>query len=265
MNEIFNMSDKEINYSLFGLMLGDGWLHNRTNENLKMLGIQHSMKQEEYMRWLEDLAKFWGVYRRSYYNKVKQATYGELKYCEMFLTLLDQRHFVKYNRFHSDDGNKIISEYVMKRITPLGLLFWFLDDGNLVVQKRKSESKNPQFDGYKYSRWATISTYSFDRKSHEIAQHYLKERFSIDTKIHQWNPKSKDRGYLKLYIGAQSFRVFFDVVRDYLPYIPDSMKYKFDMKYTSSRSTEIDYLNYNLPICSARHPTFEDEEIVHTP
>lgn len=245
---VIDLSDKEINYSLFGLLLGDAWIQNRAHPTRsKQLAMEHSMKQEAYMRWLEELFKHWGIYRTSTYNVLKETTYGPLNSSRLICDIPDIRHFMKFNRFYDDDGKKIVSPYVMQRIHPLGLLFWFLDDGNLVVQGRESESKNPKYDGYKWSRWATLSTYSFTKKDHEVAQFYFDKRFGISTKIHKWNPKSKNNSYLKLYFSATDFRKFYDIVRPYLRHIPEDMYYKFDMKYNAARDTEINYQSYNLP------------------
>ncbi len=258
---MFDLSDKEINYSLFGLLLGDAWVQNREHPTRsKQLAMSHSMKQSNYVKWLEDLFKHWGIYRTSYYGRTKMATYGPLEHCGVICDIPDIRHFLKFNRFYNDEGKKIISSYVMQRITPLGLLFWFLDDGNLTVQKRKSEGKNPLYDGFKYSRFATLSTYGFNQTDHEVAQFYLKQRFDIEAKIHKWNPRSKPNSYLKLYFSATSFRKYFDIVRPYLDLIPDDMKYKFDMKYNSQRNTETSYADYNLP--PAHDISIRDDDIV---
>lgn len=238
---VIDLSEKEINYSLFGLLLGDGWMQNRQHPTRnKQLAIEHSMKQENYVRWLEELFIHWNIYRTSRYGVWKQTTYGPLYKCSIIADIPDIRHFLKFNRFYDNGGKKIISPYVMKRIHPLGLLFWFLDDGNLVVQQRKSESINPKLDGFKWSRWATICTDSFSMKDLEIAQFYLKTRFDIDVKIYKYRENHR------LYLSATAFRKYFDVVRPYLHLIPDDMKYKFDMKYNVLRETETNYMSYNL-------------------
>lgn len=269
MNEIFNFSDKKINYSLFGLLLGDGWIQNlRTKRKNKQLVIQHSMKQETYMNWLEEIFKNWNIYRYSHYNQSKIASFGELQYCTLCGDIPDLRHFLKFNRFYDDNFKKRISEYVLKRITPLGLLFWFLDDGCLSVSKRKSLSKEIT-EGYRMSRFATISTNSFSYNDHLTAQKIFKDRFNIDLKIHQGNKNGKT--FYRLYFSAENFRKFYDIIRPYLSYIPKELYYKFDMKYSERliktksdlrSSKDINFLNYNIPTCTISYK--KDNDIVHS-
>lgn len=269
MNEIFNLSDKKINYSLFGLLLGDGWIQNlKTKRKNKQLVIQHSMKQESYMQWLEEIFKNWNIYRYSHYNQKKIATFGELNYCTLSGDIPDLRHFLKFNRFYDKNGKKKMSEYVLKRITPLGLLFWFLDDGNLSVSKRKSLS-DENTETYRMSRYANISTYSFCYNDHLVAQKVFKDRFDIDLKIHKGIKNNKE--FYKLYFSAENFRKFYDIVRPFLNYIPKELYYKFDMKYSERSvktksglkiSKDVNFLNYNMPICTIS--LTKDNDIVHS-
>jgi len=267
----FDLSKKQITYSLFGLLLGDGWIQNlRTERKNKQLVIQHSMKQEKYTRWLESLFKIWGIYRYSHYNQKKMTTFGELEYCTVCSDLLGSRHFLKYNRFYDNDYHKIMSEYILKRITPLGLLFWFLDDGYLTIKKRESLSKKTnQDDCYRITRFAGLSTYSYSYESHLNAQKLFKERFNIDVKIHHFTKNNKI--FYKLYFSAENFRKFYEIVRPYICYIPENMQYKFDMKYNPNRvinvkggtkkAVDINFTNYNIPL---RIASKKDDEIVHS-
>lgn len=247
MNPILNLSDKKKNYAIFGMLLGDAWIQNRAHPTRnKQLVFEHSIKQQDYLEWKEYILKNWGLFRTSTYNIHKQTTFGPLIISRVIADIPDIRHFLKFNRFYNETGSKLISEYVMRRITPLGLLFWFLDDGTLTINKRSSTALNPKYGGYKISRFATIATYNFNEKDHQIAQKWFDKRFGIDVRIHHWNPKSKNRSYLKLYMSATSFRQFYDLVKPYLQYIPKSMQYKFNMQYNPERSNESSFLDYNL-------------------
>lgn len=261
--DLKDFSQKQINYSLFGLLLGDGWLNNKNCKNVQ-LNIQHSMKQQSYVKWLEDVFKQWNIFRYSKYNKHKNSTFGEFDYCEICSDIPDKRHFLKFNRFYNDDGKKIMSEYVLKRITPLGLLFWFLDDGCFNVKYRDSLSKGiiktDRITGYRVTRQAYISTYSYSYSDHLVAQKIFKDRFNIDIRIHKCHKNSKE--FYKLYFSAENFRKFYDIVRPYLNYIPTELNYKFDMKYISSKNNEKDFLDYNMP--QRTTSLNKDDNIVHS-
>jgi len=253
------LSDKEINYNLFGLLLGDGWINNRKGKCNKQLTIQHSMKQESYVKLLEKLFKEWGIFRYSRYNQHKIATWGPFDYCTVCSDIPDIRHFLKFNRFYSDDGKKLISKYVMQRITPLGLMLWFMDDGCLTVRKRKSLAKNPKPGIYRMTRWAEIATYSFSMQDHLIAQEWFNKRFGINVKINRNCGKNK-KGW-KLYFSATEFRKLHDIVKPYLHLVPEDMRYKFHMGYIPDRNKENEFLNYNMPQSTTSHV---DDDIVHS-
>lgn len=217
---LYTMSKKEIHYSLFGTLLGDSHLR----KNSLWLHSEHTEKQRFYVEFLEDLYKKWGLQYTSRYGIVKNTTYGKFTYCYVSTKLKSKKYFLNNNRFFDASGKKIASEFVLKRITPFGLLLWYLDDGNLSIHtKTKNDGK------YSVSRFANIATHSFTYENQKLICKILKERFDLDIAIH------KDRQHYKLYLNATNFRKFYDIVREYLPYIPQEFEYKFNMKYEVNR------------------------------
>jgi hypothetical protein len=155
------------------------------------------------------------------FDFVKKTNYGEYTYSGISIhTPKVDQHFKSYNRFFDSTGKKIASEYVLKRISPLGLLFWFLDDGCLSVSTKK--------DGKSTVRQATLATQGFSYQDNERIQKIFLSRFGIETKIH------KDKTYFKQYLSATEFRKFYDLVRPYLNMVPKDMRYKFNMKYVAN-------------------------------
>lgn len=236
MNKILNnFSEKEITYALYGLLLGDGYY---ANGKIK---IWHTNKQKFYCEWLEKIFKNYGLKTSSKYDYIRHTTFGDYLYSHIYIDVPKKFYFETQNKFFDDNGKKIVSDYVLDHINKLGLLFWFLDDGQWHVSFGKNSSK----------RFGYLNTQSFTYEENEKIKDMFKRRFDIDLRIHKDNSgflKYKDTVYYRLYFNADNFRKFFDVVRPFLPYIPKEFYYKFNMQYKPNRlKNSIEYSEkYNL-------------------
>ncbi|MDQ0339912.1 hypothetical protein J2S00_002707 [Caldalkalibacillus uzonensis] len=219
---ILKLSKKEINYALFGLVLGDG------SYRKGIIKVSYSNKQRFYVEWLEGLCKALGLKHTASYEFYTKTTFGKRLYSHINIWVPDRRHFEKYNRVYNNSGRKIPSKYVLRRINPLGLLLWYLDDGQLHVS----------FKGTKAKRFAYLNTQSFTLAENKRIQQMFKERFDIDLSIHTDNSgfsNHKGKIYYRLYFNATNFRKFYDIVRPYLHLIPEEFSYKFNMQYRPNR------------------------------
>lgn len=224
---LLNLSAKEKCYALFGNVLGDGTYYLGTHS----IQIQHTKKQRAYVKWLEQLYASWGILISSSYGKIRNTTHGTYVYDRVYIRVPQHRHF-ENNRIYRD-RKKVASLYVLKRINRLGMLLWFLDDGSLTVQKINHGSY------YSIHRFATLHTEGFDLCSQQRIQTVMSKRFGIELRLHRTN---KGGSGWKLYFSALQFRRFYDLVREYLPYVPPEMMYKFNMKYEHNRIHESDQL-----------------------
>jgi len=215
-NIIKNLSDKDICFVLYGLALGDGSYQN------KFIKISHTLKQKFYCKWLHKIfnERLKVTYKDSY---LKKTTFGTFEYTDSHIKVPRPDLFENCNIVNTKN-KKIISDYVLDNISPLGLLFWYLDDGQLHVSDKK----------YKTNRFAYLNTQSFTYDENVKIANMLKKRFDINTRLHK-NTSSiyKDRVYYRIYFNATEFKKFYDVVRDYLQFIPKEFYYKFNMKYSS--------------------------------
>ncbi len=216
MKSLYNFSKKEKCYFLFGLLLGDGCL----SKNSNWITINHTNKQREYVKFLCALCHKTGLEYKARFDYELVTTYGTYMYSNVRIKIPSTRHFRLNNRFYDENNKKIVSEYVLSRISPMGLMLWFMDDGCLSVSKKPTKT----------CRQATLATHGFSLKENELIQKVFRDRFDINVKIH------KDRQLFKLYFSATDFRKFIDVIRVYLPLIPKNMRYKFDMKYELSNN-----------------------------
>lgn len=221
-NFLNNFSEKDITYALYGLLLGDGcykkgWIQNA-----------HTNKQRFYCKWLESIFTELGQKTSSKYDYMLHTTFGDYEYSRVNIKVPDKNLFEKNNIFFDDNHKKIISDYVLNNINRFGLLLWFLDDGQFYVSTKNHRTK----------RFGYLNTQSFTYEENNKIKKMFKSRFDIDLGIHintASTPTEKNKRYYRLYINADNFRNFFDIVREYLPYIPQEFYYKFDMKYTPNR------------------------------
>lgn len=221
--DAYQLSKKQVCYALYGLLLGDG------SYSSGWVRIAHTNKQRSYVKFLAKFCRKNRLIFRTRYDFTKKTTFGDYDYSEIRIKLPLKTHFSKFDRLVDGNGrNKMISEYAMRRITPLGLLFWYLDDGNLHVS----------FSGKSGHRFAYLNTQSFSLKENKKIQKMFSNRFGIETSLNidrSGFPKYKDKVYYRIYLSAASFRKFFDLVRCYLEIIPNDMQYKFNMKYSPNR------------------------------
>lgn len=217
-----NLSKKEINYALFGLALGDG------SYKSGVIYIEHTNKQNFYVQWIEELCISLNIkYEVKYDYLIRNTTFGKATYSMIKIWVPDRRHF-EASRIIDDQKKKVISNYVLQRITPLGLLLWYLDDGQLHVS----------FKGTSAKRFAYLNTQSFSKFENKKIQDMLVKRFGIITSLHKDGSglsNHRDKEYYRIYINATNFRIFFDLMRPYLLMIPNDFRYKFDMQYRPNR------------------------------
>jgi hypothetical protein len=228
------LSTKDFNKSLIGLVMGDGHI------NGNRLIISHSDKQEFYIKWLSNLFVTQG-YDIDIKKSSRISSFGkEFSYSTLKVYDIYKKGFIhnKNNRIYTPEGKKILTSYTMKNISPLGLLFWYLDDGNLSVHCKKGSKYNNT------SRFACFATHSFSHNEQKTFVKYMSKRFDINCKIHTDLGLTGNRLY-KIYIPAIEFRKFYDLVRDFLKFVPEEFNYKFNMKYTVNQMNSSEMLNYN--------------------
>ncbi|MCK9416392.1 hypothetical protein M0Q97_07020 [Candidatus Dojkabacteria bacterium] len=236
MYKLKNFSDKQINYSLMGLILGDGKLNKHGS-----VYIKHENKQKFYVEWLESICKVWNLKYTVRYSFIEKTSFGEKLYSSIYIRVKDKRHFLINNRIFNIENKKIISKYVINRINDFGLLLWFLDDGNLHVSKKNNKSK----------RFAYLNTQSFSYEENLLIKKTFYNRFNIEVSIHKDDSgfkKHKNKIYYRIYFNANNFRKFYDIVKKYFNILPEGFLYKFDLKYEINRMKNSSYLveNYNI-------------------
>lgn len=171
---------------IIGSLLGDMSLIIPKNGKHACGSFAHSLKQENYCKWLEEeLSNFCskGFYKEQYdnrTNKVYQSYFVHLKASEYLTTL--------YHKFYPD-GKKIVPKDLIYALDGLGIAVWFMDDG------------------YKNEGSFKIATNCFSDEDLLVIKEFFKTKFNIDISIH------KDH---TIYILAKSRENFVNLIKDYV-------------------------------------------------
>ena len=210
---INKFSDKEVDYTLIGCLLGDGSMRGASSR----VRISHTNRQRDYVKFKEEVFSNLGCKVSSKYDYWQDTTFGRYEYSSVDIRPKSVSRIKEKSL-----------EYLIKRVTPLGLLFWWLDDGSLTVSTKKNGS---------ICRFGYLHTQSYDYQQHLLLVKLLKELFELDVKINKdiGGVNDKHKVYYRLYFNATNFRKFIDIFYDYIQYIPDCMKYKLNMKYVKNR------------------------------
>ena len=215
------LTDKEKCQILLGNFYGDGnYQRNKRYKNATYIICKHSSKENDYVKFLEDVYKGLNMFQFSKYNMVNKGGFLGGNLCSYAAAKPPDIDYFQSPDFYQN-GKKVITENGLHQLSEFGLLLWYLDDGSLGVFKNHKGSK----------RHARLSTQCYSIPEHEIIQRVFKNKWNIDVKIYGQHLQYTGKFYNYIYFNCTEFKKFFDLLRDYLEYIPNSMKYKFDMKY----------------------------------
>lgn len=249
MSRIVKLSQKQFAYAVFGMLLGDGHLADRNkNGKRKYLVIAHGPKQASYAYHKAEFLKQHSEWVRSKQMDTKQFG-GSYIVTEVRAKLNPGvlRHLNKFDRmYRAGDRKKVFSAYVARRISALGLMYWYLDDGLSFVKTTISDSGSK-----KTSRIFRLCTYGFDDVSKRRISECLKNRFGIESKI------IKTGEYKQHALGVDGMRQFIDVISQYLSSVPKCMRYKFDMRYENDGQ----YSRWSTQASNAGLPSKMGEDI----
>jgi len=186
---------------LIGTLLGDGTME--LNGKYPRLRIQHSKKQNSYLKWKHKVFSEIATKEKNLYRKEDYRTRKKYEYCSFdtySIPSLDKF----YKMFYVSGKKKVPDNFDRILNSSFSLAVWFMDDG----QKRSDCNA------------LRISTDSFSYKEQTILQKCLAKNFNIFAKIHK---KGK---FWNLYIPSREAKKFINIVSQYI--IP-SMKYKISL------------------------------------
>jgi hypothetical protein len=182
--------------------------------------LTHSPKQIEYLEFKKEIFsqihplefKFKKI---DFYNKKVGRTYTTFYYYSNYTQYLTKlRH-----KFYPN-GTKTINLDILKKLTPLGLAIWWMDDGSLVIYNRKDRDA--------INRYATLATCSFSLAEHLIIIDYFKNTWNIVPKLVKRKQYNKE--YYVIMFPMKQFTKFVEIIK---PFVIPSMNYKIDLKYVN--------------------------------
>lgn len=211
---------------IIGMVLGDGYIFPGTGQNC---AVRITGTSKDYMLW-----------KQSALEKITATKWYELEptgFGTKKLYRVDSRRHPVYRSLRMRmycENKRTIDEFVMKSLTPLGLLFWYLDDGNMDL-----------FNGKGCNMMISSNAYSY--AEHLLMNKMLYERFGLRFNIHQKFSKKRATRYCLLYLTAKDRLKFYDeIIASYLDKIPEDMMYKIPKReYIVSKMMNPELKAYN--------------------
>jgi len=199
--------NKDSRNLLIALLLGDG-----TISNNYVFKLSHGYKQKEYLEWKIDLLKKHGLKNNGLKSYISTSGYnkGDLVY----YTQLSIIPFIKLLRRVMYKPKKTLANTrILKRLTPLGLAIWFMDDGHINWSKRK--------DGSIKGFYIKISLCE-PKKDVQVIIDYFKEIWDI--KFYMFH-EGRIKDSYSICASTKQAKKFIKIIEKYVNEIP-SMQYK---------------------------------------
>ncbi len=212
---------------IIGSLLGDGALSNPKSKNSNAryphLTIGHQERQLDYLKLK--------------YQLLKNLTSCEIKlspdshndgYDRQRFYYFRTKNFpwlLNYRKVMHTNGNKLnVPPELIKRLNPLGMAVWFMDDG--------------RYDG----KWrADIATYNFDKESLRNVIEYFARKYEI-----YWEPyprilRNGEKVFGITVNKSRGSRKFFEMIASF---VPNCMQYKLPKEFR--RDTELEGIQIRI-------------------
>ena len=159
----------ELKGAIIGMLLGDAGLSkDRKNAHLY---IGHSQKQKEYAFWKKEILE--QVTSVSVWYGESTAIAGGKKYPVMRIWTKSHPFFTGLRQRMYHGNRKTFDLHVLKRLTDLGLLLWYLDDGARYWGKNGAVGA------------MLFCTDSFNYIEHLSLQKYMHDRWDLIAKLNR--------------------------------------------------------------------------------
>jgi hypothetical protein len=220
-----NLLQKKI---LPGILLGDAHLSTQDNGKTYRLHVYQSEKHKEYVFHLYEIFKDWCISK----PKTRKRTYKTGLYKGKTATMISFKtrssgsfRFYAHNFIHDKpnqknifgknnpswgDGargqqklSKKVPRLIHRWLTPIGLAYWYMDDGSIKDKKSKSVYFNTQ---------------GFLLNEVKLLCNILQSKFNLKAK-----PVKKKEKY-QIYISGKSYTTLKDLI---YPFLIEEMLYKF--------------------------------------
>jgi 16S rRNA G966 N2-methylase RsmD len=214
---------------ILGLILGDGWLRKSGKSLHANLGVKHSLKQEDYLKWIANELKRWitekGIaYTNSFDKRTNKRTFS----CS-FNTVYHPVFTYLHEKFYKDNIKIIDKDYVLEKLDPLAIAIWVMDDG----------STDP------LSRSTRLYTNSFSKDEVLFLIDVFKRKFNINAKLKESINKLNGKIYPIIRFNRKESHQLAVLIK---PFVIPSMSYKIDCCLKDIISDNLFLLNNEINI-----------------
>ncbi|MFH1769514.1 MAG: LAGLIDADG endonuclease [Parcubacteria group bacterium] len=180
---------------VIGSILGDATLELNWSKTNCRMRIDHSIKQEDYVRLKYTILKDWVLTEPKYYKPHRS----------IWFRTISHPNLTELWKIFYKNKKKIIPENIAELIqNPLTVATWFMDDGNV----RRRNSRIISYD---------LNTQSFTYAENEKLLNALKTVYGISCSLH------KNHNRHRIYIGTNEKNKFQKIIRKLST---PSLKYK---------------------------------------
>lgn len=195
-----------------GMLLGDSNL----SKTQKRIEFKHTVPQLNWLKFKLGLMEQFGYSARLFKLTKTRTNLGIYEYCSGTASGLDISKFYSYGLYN-----------LLNQLNPLGLLIWWCDDGCLSIHQKQNGS---------ISRFGYLNSQGFSLEENQLISSVLYQKFGLETKIHVDSKSGlAKQDHYRLYLNATNMRRLIDLVREFIPWIPNNMRYKFNMQYVVNR------------------------------
>jgi hypothetical protein len=208
---VTTMDTLQFKGTIIGMILGDGSLSriekNRVNSRLSVSSIN-----KDYLYWklsiMEELTK---VRINETLYKKNHPTWKTLYKA----TSMQHPIYTKLRMRMYHEKGRTIDTHVMKALTPLGVLLWYLDDGSYEEKKTIM----------------AIYSNSYSYSDNMLMAKCMNDNFGLRFNVYQKFSKREGKRYSHLHLAAKDRLKFYeDIIEPFIGQIPSSMMYKVPQK-----------------------------------
>jgi len=202
------------------MILGDGCIQmassGKGNSNLK---IGHSIKQEEYLKWKQEIVNQIGTVKtRFWYYQKQNACYIETN---------TRNYFTKLEKIFYINRKKTINKKILNKLTDLSLAIWFLDNGYMSYNKSGSV-------------YGELCTDQFSLEKVQLIKDWFKIKFNMEVGIRTLrylSGKQKDTIAYRIKFNKENCIKLTEIIKPYVNQV-SCMHYKLYENKIASQAVE---------------------------
>lgn len=227
--------NKELYGMCIGTLLGDAYVIHNTKSafHRHTLRFGHSLHQKKYADYKASLFEKLGYHPYSSVYELKKPHVDGTP-CMQYMIGINMKHDIDLIIKEMYNGNKkVVTMSVLKKLTPLGIALWVMDDGCLSFGKK---------EGVVHCRRFFLNTQGFSKEENEVIKEWFLETYNIRCSL------VKNKEHYRLYFNASEYQKLVEIIS---PYICESMHYKICFRYEHNQKRAIKY-NLCKNLCSGK-------------